>query len=143
MDHSLILSTGAAAVLSSILLQALKNSKWVSFLGDGEQHAKMNALVAVVLAGASSLGIHYNFDATAGTLTITGLHASSIAHGIGQWAIQYAMQHGVYKSTIVPAELAVKNGQLLHQLLELQRTQHLAITSGYKRVMQAKAKPDA
>lgn len=136
MDQSLILSTGAAAALSSIFLQALKNSQWVPFLGTRPDQAKMNAFVAAILAAVASIGIHYNFDMTAGTLTITGLSMQNIAHGLMQWGIQYATQHMVYKSTIVPAELSAKNGQLLHELLELQRTQHLAISAGFNRVIE-------
>jgi len=137
MDTSVLLSTGSTAVIASILLQALKNSKAISFLGDGDQHANANRIVAALLAGISSLGIHFAYDVNAGTLVVTGLHAANIGHVLWQWVTQYAVQHLFYKSSIVPVELAVKNGQLLHQLLEIQRTQHQAIMNGYNRVTQA------
>lgn len=129
MDTSLLLSTGSTAVIASIILQALKNSKLVSFLGTGDQHANANRIVAALFALIASLGIHYSFDVNAGTLTITGLQAASVGHALWGWATQYAVQHLFYKSSIVPVELGVKNGQLLSQLLEIQRTQHLALTA--------------
>lgn len=137
MDNSMILSTGSTAVLGALILQALKNSKAITFLGDGAQHAKANAVAAAVLAGLSSLGIHFAFDATAGVLTVTGLHAASVMHGLWQWVTQYVVQHLAYKSAIVPVELAVKNGRLLTDVLQALRDQQEHATVGYDRVVSA------
>lgn len=86
----LVSSQLAGAALLAYLLSWAKSSNLIPWVTD---HTKG---INYFLTGLSSLimavGIHYQFDATAGVLTIGGLHAAPILHGLWEWAKQWAFQ---------------------------------------------------
>jgi hypothetical protein len=88
----LISSQLAGAALMAYVLQWVKRSRlfpWVSEHTVGIQRA-LTAVTSLLAA----IGIHYSFDSTAGVITITGIHAASIAAGLWEWAKQWAFQQG-------------------------------------------------
>lgn len=88
----LVTSQLAGAALLAYLLQWLKATRLVPFISE---HTKgINRALTGIMSLAASIGIHYNFDSTAGILTIGGLHAGSILHGLWAWAQQWAFQQG-------------------------------------------------
>lgn len=91
-NGDVITSQLAGAALLAYLLQWVKSSKWVPWITD---HTKgINYALTGLLSLAATIGIHYQFDATAGVLTIGGLHASSILAGLWEWVKQWAFQQG-------------------------------------------------
>ena len=82
----------AGAVLLAYLLQWVKASNWFPWISE---HTKMlNRAITGALSLVAAVGIHYTFDSASGVLTIGGLHASSVGHGLLEWAKQWAFQQG-------------------------------------------------
>lgn len=136
MDSNVILSTGSTAILCSMLLQWLKNTKLIPFLGTDANYEKANLFASAIIAGIASLGIQFAFDWDTGKYAITG-DVATLAHGLWHWVTQFAVQHGFYKGAIVPVELAVKNGQLQREILEHMRRAQEVNAAGYARVIDA------
>lgn len=100
-----IVATGVSAATVATILQLVKNSPlcpWIS-----RESGRLNALLSVIAAGLTALGLSYDFQfdqETGGfTLGFTGTIGGLIdggAHWIGQWTAQ----HAFYKGFIVPAE---------------------------------------
>lgn len=93
VDTSQMISSQlAGAALLAYLLQWIKSTKllpWVS------EHTKgINYALTGVMSLVAAVGIHYQFDSTSGVLTISGLHTSSVLHGLWEWLKQWAFQQG-------------------------------------------------
>lgn len=103
----MITSQLAGAALLAYLLQWVKRSKLVPWVSE---HTKtINYALTGLLSLIAAVGIHYQYDATAGTLTIGGLHASSIFHGLVEWIKQWAFQQGA--SDLITAKTASRDAQ--------------------------------
>lgn len=90
-----LITTSAMCVA---VIQWLKNTKLVPFM---DQHtAAINRTVAWMAAMISAAGIHYTWDAATATLTITGLHASTIIHAAADVTKNYAFQWLIYKGIV-------------------------------------------
>lgn len=87
----------ALSVVANGLMRWIKGSAWFPQIKAGA--GKINIVIAAILAGATSLGIHTEFDTAAGTLLITGLQVASVTHFAGEWLRQYAIQHLTYRAT--------------------------------------------
>lgn len=98
--ESEIVSQFTSAAVVVYLMQMLKRAQWFPWLT--METAKMNHVVAVVAAGVSALGVHFAFSSSEGTLLITGLNASTIAHTAWHWANQYALQRVTYDTVAKP-----------------------------------------
>ena len=73
-------------------MNALKNWKKLPFI---TQHSDaINRIVRAVTSFVSVVGITFVWSGTAGTLTITGLHAAGIFAGAAHWFSTYAIQQG-------------------------------------------------
>jgi len=80
----------ASAALLAYLLKWLQRTDWVPYV---TEHTRgINRALTGVMSLAATVGIGYNFDTTAGVLTITGLHLSSVAAGLFAWIQQWAFQ---------------------------------------------------
>ncbi len=88
--------TGSAIIV--YLLQVLKNWRWFSWLDATTD--RRNRIVAIALAGLTALGIHAQFDATGGVLTITGLTLAGIADGLWDWIRSFVIQELIYRGVI-------------------------------------------
>lgn len=88
----LVTSQLASGALLAYLLQWVKQSKFIPWVSE---HTKgINYALTGILSLMAAVGIHYQFDAASGVLTIGGLHATAIAHGLWEWAKQWAFQQG-------------------------------------------------
>lgn len=86
----------AFSVIGNGIIKKIKDSSWFPMFKEGAGRA--NVVLAAVLAAATSMGIHTEFDYAAGTLLVTGLTWASIAHFGGDWLRQYALQHLTYRA---------------------------------------------
>ena len=102
-----VLDTLSASAISVAIIQWLKNTKLIPFMG---QHTSgINRIVAWVMAFLAGTGIHYQFDHATGTLTLTGLTVATILHTGGDTIKSYALQWLVYRGVkpgLVPTEAA-------------------------------------
>jgi len=108
-------SSLAAAALIAYVISWMKNSNWPVFAWISGETPKVNRIVAVVLSGIATVGIHATFNQ--GTLVITGLSATVVATGLWHWAVQFAYTHGWFKATSQSGELLA----LLKQLIAAQQ----------------------
>lgn len=91
-NGDVITSQLAGAALLAYLLQWIKTSRLIPWVG---AHTKgINYALTAALSLAATIGIHYQYDAANGVLTIGGLHAATILGGLWEWAKQWAFQQG-------------------------------------------------
>ncbi len=119
MDSGFVLTAGGTALISSLVLQALKHSELsiFNFLGTEKEKWSNNLTFSIIIAFITSLGIGYKYDSTAGTLVLSGLTAAGITHGLWHWFFQWISQHAIYKTVVVPTELQAANIEVLNKLL--------------------------
>lgn len=104
-NSQMITSQLASAALLAYLLQWLKRTRLIPWVSE---HTKgINYALTGIMSLLAAVGIHYNFDAAAGTLTIGGLHATTIAHGLWEWLKQWAFQQGA--ADMIFTKTAVKD----------------------------------
>lgn len=120
MDSGFLLTAGGTALVSSLIIQWMKESQIAifNFLGTEKSKANINLCFSILVAFITSIGIGYKYDSTAGTLLVTGLTVAGLEHGLWHWFIQWASQHAIYKTMIVPTELQAANIDVLNQLLD-------------------------
>lgn len=94
MGQELITTLTTSTMVVSII-QWLKNNKWVPFV---DQHSStINRVLAWLAAVISGAGIHYNYEAATGTLTLTGLTLVAVVHAFGDTVQSYAAQSLIYR----------------------------------------------
>lgn len=108
-------ATGGLAVLAALGIQYLKNSGWASWFN--RETSKANMGLSLLTAFAATVGIHWTYTASTDTFAIIGVQAA-LAHGIWQSVIQWAAQHAVYKSVVVPSETLGEIRALMARALE-------------------------
>ena|SRR5260221_6489883 len=120
MDSGFVLTAGGTALVSALILQALKKSQLAifNFVGTERDKWAANLTVSIIMAFITAIGISYKYDSAAGTLVLSGLTVSGISHGLWHWFIQWIGQHAAYKTLIVPSELQAANIDVLNQLLD-------------------------
>ena len=102
MEGSELLSSQLSlAYVTSSVMEWLKHQGWFPLMD--KETANLNRLVAVVASFLVAVGIHFSFDTSAGVLTITGLTAGNIVHGLLAWVQQFAFQQGAFKLLVKPA----------------------------------------
>jgi hypothetical protein len=94
-------ATGGTALIAALAIQALKNSGWATWFN--RETGKANLFLSLVVAAIAQAGIHWTYDATAGTLVITGLTMAA-AHALYQTSLQFSAQHVWYKAIVVLPE---------------------------------------
>lgn len=117
MDTEL-LTAGTAGVIVSALLQVAKNSPLFPWMS--RNTGKLNVWISVVTALLSSAGILWSFDYNGTSGEFSGNFHGNVwdlwqiaKHTTGQWA----WQHFVYKSGVVPAETLGEIRALLMRVL--------------------------
>lgn len=100
MDSTSLEKHISLAVALPYILQWLKGQRWFPLLSYTSDNLNrwMTALVAV----AMGFGIGINFNQAAGVLTVTGLTLAGLSAGVQHALVQWAMQHGAYKTLIAP-----------------------------------------
>ena len=101
MDTSSLEQHISLAVVTPYLLQWLKGQKWFPFLS--YTSGTMNRWITALVAAAAGFGIGVSFNSDAGVLTVTGLTLAGLWAGTQHAIVQWAMQHGAYKTLIAPA----------------------------------------
>jgi hypothetical protein len=92
-----LISTSA---LSVAIIQWFKNSNLPIFKAFNQQSSGLNRTVAWLAAFISGVGIHYQYDASVGALTITGLTATALWHTGIDSAKSYAFNWLIYNTAI-------------------------------------------
>lgn len=95
-DITAHLTTGAVVVY---LIEWAKRSRLMPITASTKS---INRALNVVLAAAVALGINWTFDASAGTLVITGLTWPALAHAGWEFLKQLATQQILYDGVIAP-----------------------------------------
>lgn len=88
------------------VLAYLKTAKWAPFIN--KHSAKFNHIWLLTASAVGALGVHAAWDASAHSLTITGLSALAIGHAIWEWAkqwtVQYLVQRGAFGPVAIPGD---------------------------------------
>lgn len=118
-NEHLITSQLAGAALLAYLLQWVKRTRLIPWVSD---HTKgVNYALTGVMSLLATLGIHYQFDATSGVLTVGGLHATTIAAGAWEWAKQWAFQQGaadmIFTKSAVKDATGVVSQESIHRAM--------------------------
>jgi len=89
-------------VAMSYVLQWLKVQKWFPLFTEGmSKYGKV--IISGVVAAGSALGIHFGYDPTLGSLTITGLTLAHVWAGILAFGYSFVAQHASYELLIHPS----------------------------------------
>lgn len=115
--ESIIPPLTSAAVIAT-LLQLVKNSDRIPWIS--RDTGSRNAVISVILAGLTTVGLSYDtsFDASTGAFTL-GFHGTigGLVDGLSHWLGQWTAQHAFYKGFLVPAEAAGEMRAILKQAL--------------------------
>jgi len=98
--QDLVISQVTLSAVAVVVMQWLKNAQWFPWLT--AESSKLQNAFAAFSAALVAVGIHYSYDATAGTLTIVGISWASLGHGLWHWLQSYAFQEVIYKGAIKP-----------------------------------------
>ena len=85
-------------IIVAHIIEWAKNSQKIPWINKDTD--KLNKAVSVLIAVLSGIGVHIAFDASAGSLTITGLALKSLLPAIYSAVKQYIAQQGTYKMYI-------------------------------------------
>ena len=96
--------TASALVVYGIEL--MKKTSWLPWITRTSDN--VNRTVSTLLAAATALGIHSTFDASRGTLVITGLTMASLLHFGLDWLRSFVFQQMIYKGVIKPQATSAK-----------------------------------
>lgn len=106
---------GGSAVLSTLIIQWIKNSGWATWFT--RETARANLALSIFAAGLATAGVHFTFDATSDTIAIIGV-AAFFQHGIWQWFVQWVAQHAAYKGLVVGPEILGEIRTLLARMAD-------------------------
>jgi hypothetical protein len=97
MSPALLISLTVSALVPHAL-EFLKAAPWFPFV---QPHARrLNRIMAVLVAIATSIGVSWSFNQEAGTLTITGLRLTEILPLAAQAVANFVTQEVVYRTAI-------------------------------------------
>lgn len=97
----------AQVVVSAVvvyLLQLAKKSQLVPWMT--AETGTINRVVAVLAALCSSLGIHFSFNAAAGTLLIAGLSIANVGGFAWHWLTAFVSQQLIFQTAVQPKQLS-------------------------------------
>jgi hypothetical protein len=87
------------AWLSSSFMEWVKKHRTIAIISDQTAWGAQR-LLAIVLASATSLGIHISFEPAMGVLTVTGLLWPSVMTGVWETTRQFVLQEIMYRASI-------------------------------------------
>jgi hypothetical protein len=104
---TIVLDQITAAGLIVMIVQWLKNTKWVPWVN--EHSAFVTRFVSWTAAFGVATGIHYMYDREAGTLLFTGLSLTTVLTSFWHWLSSIVAQELIYRG-VVPSqkEIAAK-----------------------------------
>lgn len=102
MGQDLVISQVTLSTVVVVVMEWLKKASWFPWLT--VQSEKVNKLIAIFLAAITAIGIHYTYDASTATLTLTGISLAALGHGLWHWLQSYAVQETVYKGAFHKSE---------------------------------------
>lgn len=97
----------AQVVVSAVvvyLLQLAKKSQLIPWMT--AETGTINRVVAVLAALCSSLGIHFSFNAAAGTLVIAGLSLAAVGGFAWHWLTAFVSQQLIFQTAVQPKQLS-------------------------------------
>jgi len=103
-DTSIFITTAGTAMGMSFAIEAIKKSSWFPWI-TMETH-KLNRLLGVIVAGASTFAIHIAWDDSVSVDNVAGVLSISIPtfpvfiHEVWNWFVQWAFQQYSYKVAI-------------------------------------------
>lgn len=92
MDPNLFFTQLTAGAALAYLLRILQKWNKVSWIND--HTTGISIFVRACLSFFATIGIGWTWNGVEHSLTITGLSAAVLAHGLWHWFGQYALQHG-------------------------------------------------
>jgi hypothetical protein len=98
-------------MLASGFLQFLKTQKWLPFIN--QNSGKINHAILLITSAAGAVGVNFAWNASAHSLTITGLTFWGIAAALWIWAKQWSVQFLVHRGVFGPVAV---NGVAPHPL---------------------------
>lgn len=92
------LSTNVAvAAVITFFIQQLKQSRFFPWIT--AETVKINRVVAIILSGLATLGVHFVCSKTDHSCTVTWVDWTTVAVGLWHWLVQFVVTHGWYKAT--------------------------------------------
>ena len=85
-------------VIVGYVIEVMKGSDWFPWMHTYTD--RVNRLVSLVLAVVASLGIQYTYDATTGTLVLSGLTLSSLVPVAWEAVKQFVANEVAYKVVV-------------------------------------------
>lgn len=92
------------AFLSSSLLEWMKRKPWISVISVNTARYTQR-IIGILLALATSLGVHASFETTTGVLTVTGLLWPSVATAVWETVRQFVLTEITYRTAVKPYHL--------------------------------------
>lgn len=92
--------SGVIAYICSAAIEWLKQQKWFPFLT--MESSTLNRWVARLVAALSVVGIHATFNATEGTLLLSGLTGAGLLTAALEFFRQYLFQQVAYRKLVKP-----------------------------------------
>jgi hypothetical protein len=86
-------TTGAVIVY---FMQMLKRRGWLI----GSDTKGLNRALSMILAGVAAVGINWTYDATAGTLVISGLTWAAVGAMAWEWLKQFVAQQVLWDGVV-------------------------------------------
>src|SRR5215475_6675696 len=77
------------------VLAYLKTAKWAPWFN--KHSANLNHMWLMATSFAGALGVHWVWDASNHSITITGISLLAIVHGLWEWAKQWTVQYLVHR----------------------------------------------
>lgn len=93
---SILMTQFTAGGIAVWLINRLKG--WLGKIGIVQvMVSKIARIVGALVAAIATVGIHFVWDPTAGSLTITGLTWAALGAGLWAWLQQYVVQTAMWK----------------------------------------------
>ena len=96
------LTTGAVVVYA---LEWLKSAGWCPWISADTK--RLNRVLSAILAATAAVGIGWTYEASQGTLVITGLTASGLLTGGYEWIKQFSVQQLLFDGVIAKQTVTV------------------------------------
>ena len=89
-----LFSQVTSAALVVYVIEWVKAAGWCAWIAP---HTKaLSRTLSALLAATAAIGIHFAFDVEAGTLLISGLTVTGLAHGVWHVLNQFISQQVIY-----------------------------------------------